>query len=319
MHIEHDIKLDFDDVLLKPKRSTITSRSEVELERAFTFKNSAATWYGIPIVSSNMISVTNYKVGRTMEENKMLACFPKNSKESWGLDRNYHITSLGLNGHPYFCNDLFLCLDVANGYMEKFIDYVKHMRDIFSGVIIAGNVVTPEATEALILAGADVVKVGIGSGAVCTTRLIAGIGYPQLSAVIECADAAHGLGGHIMSDGGCVYVADVVKAFGAGADFVMLGSMLAGHHENGQTHYGMSSEKANVELAGGLKDYKAAEGKEVLIPNRGSLTNTLQEITGGLRSVCAYVGARRLKDLPKCATFIRVNNTHNRSLEQYDN
>ena len=176
-------------------------------------------------------------------------------------------------------------------------------------------------------AGADVVKVGIGPGSVCTTRLQTGVGYPQLSAVIECADAAHGLGGLIMADGGCTSPGDVAKAFGAGADFVMLGGMFAGHEESGgetkvidgkvfKAFYGMSSKKANDEYAGGLADYKSSEGREVLIPFKGKISDTVNDILGGLRSACTYVGASTLKKLSKCTTFIRVNNTHNTIFER---
>lgn len=319
MQIINDVKLDFDDVLLVPKHSTITSRSDVELIREFKFKYSTKKWNGVPIISANMDTVTTRDVVFEMEKHNMLAA---SNKCEIGASISHFIQTIKLTGHNnfLFSNLLFLCIDAANGYMEKFVDKVKWARSAFpEKIIIAGNVVTPEMVQTLILAGADVVKVGIGSGAVCTTRLVAGVGYPQLSAVIECSDAAHGLNGHIISDGGCTKPADVVKAFAAGADFVMLGSMLAGHTENWQEgfHYGMSSTKAN-DLIGGLKDYKASEGREVVIPHRGPLAKTLQEITGGLRSACSYVGARKLKDLPKCATFIRVNNTHNKSLEEFD-
>jgi GMP reductase len=203
-------------------------------------------------------------------------------------------------------------------------------------VIIAGNVVTGEMTEELILNGADIVKVGIGPGSVCTTRIQTGIGYPQLSAVIECADAAHGLGGHIIADGGCATPGDVVKAFAGGADFVMLGGMLAGHDEGGGKvvtkeyltkevgvteeksfiqFYGMSSDAANVKHFGGLKDYRSSEGREILVPYRGEVSNTIQDILGGIRSSCTYAGAQRLKHLMRCATFIRCYDTHNRVFE----
>jgi GMP reductase len=191
-------------------------------------------------------------------------------------------------------------------------------------------------TQQLILSGADIVKVGIGPGSVCTTRIKTGVGYPQLSAVMECADAAHGLGGLVMADGGCTCPGDVAKAFAAGADFVMLGGMLAGHDQGGgqvitkvfQTNelevtmdgeqfkrefkqfvqfYGMSSKAANEKHFGGLKDYRAAEGKEVLITYKGNVSGTVQDILGGLRSACTYVGASQLKHLSKCATFVRVN------------
>lgn len=318
MNFINDIKLDFSDVLLVPKRSTITSRKNVDLSRTFFFKHNDFAWHGIPLISANMTSVTTQRVAVEMENHKMLACLPKGDPERfYGLSLNAVIPSFGVNDDEVFKEVYtnFVCLDVANGYMEKFVDRVKQVREALKNVvIIAGNVVTPSMTEALILAGADIVKVGIGSGAACTTRLVAGVGYPQLSAVIECADAAHGLGGHIISDGGCTNPGDVAKAFAAGADFVMLGGMLAGHEENGTEFYGMSSERANRENSGGLRDYRASEGRELTVNPRGSISNTLQNICGGLRSACAYVGASRLKDLPKCATFCRVNRLVNESL-----
>ena len=244
----------------------------------------------------------------------------------------------------------YLCIDVANGYSERFAGVVKEVRDKYpSLVIIAGNVVTGEMTEELILSGADIVKVGIGPGSVCTTRIKTGVGYPQLSAIMECADAAHGLGGHIIADGGCTCAGDVAKAFGAGADFVMLGGMLAGHDEGGGevitkfygtnevryevgTHlklenhvieekkfvefYGMSSDTANTKHFGGLKEYRSSEGRTVQVPYRGEIKVTVQDILGGLRSACTYAGARKLKDLSKCTTFVRVNNQYNKVYEK---
>lgn len=319
MQIKEDTKLDFQDVLLVPKRSTIASREEVNLERKFKFRYAHDTWEGIPIISSNMSSVTNRDVGLQLAKNRMLACFPKDVISGADLDREFSIRSMGIN-QTYIASklDKLLCVDVANGYMERLPYYIEKLRLYHHElIIIAGNVVTPSMTEALILAGADIVKVGIGSGSACATRLKTGVGYPQLSAIIECADAAHGLGGHIISDGGCTTPGDVVKAFAAGADFVMLGGMLAGHDENGHEFYGMSSERANDEFAGGLKDYKAAEGWEMQLPKRGPIQNTIQDILGGLRSACAYTGAGQLKDLPKCATFVKVNRQLNTSLWEY--
>jgi len=212
----------------------------------------------------------------------------------------------------------YVCIDVANGYHEAFATFVQRIRAAWPQlVIMAGNVVTGEMTEELILSGADIVKVGIGPGSVCTTRKMTGVGYPQLSAVIECADAAHGLGGLICADGGCTTPGDVAKAFGGGADFVMLGGMFAGHAESGgelierggekfKRFYGMSSKAAMQRYAGGVAEYRAAEGKEVLVPYRGEVANTVQEILGGVRSACTYVGARRLKELSKRTTFVRV-------------
>ncbi len=218
----------------------------------------------------------------------------------------------------------FICIDVANGYSEHFVDFVKRIREAFPDkIILAGNVVTGEMVEELLLAGADVIKVGIGPGSVCTTRVKTGVGYPQLSAIIECADAAHGLGGQIISDGGCKVPGDISKAFGGGADFVMLGGMLAGHTESGgelveeesgkkfKLFYGMSSETAMNKYAGGVAEYRASEGKTIKMPFRGPVTETILDILGGLRSTCTYVGASYLKELTKRTTFIRVQEQHN--------
>ena len=217
----------------------------------------------------------------------------------------------------------FICIDVANGYSEHFVNFVQQTRKQYTDkVIIAGNVVTGEMVEELLLAGADMIKVGIGPGSVCTTRVKTGVGYPQLSAIIECADAAHGLGGQIISDGGCKTPGDVAKAFGAGADFVMLGGMLAGHTESGgelieingekfKQFYGMSSTTAMEKHVGGVAEYRASEGKTVQVPFRGDVEATLKDILGGLRSACTYVGASRLKELTKRTTFIRVAEQEN--------
>ena len=225
-----------------------------------------------------------------------------------------------LSKYPKF---QFICIDVANGYSENFTQFVSSIRDKHpSKTIIAGNVVTADMTQELIISGADIVKVGIGPGSVCTTRIQTGVGYPQLSAVIECADAAHGLGAHIIADGGCTCPGDVSKAFGGGSDFVMLGGMLAGHKEGGGTvinadgkeyveFYGSSSEEANEKHYGGLADYRSSEGKKVKIPFRGLLENTVKDILGGIRSSCTYVGAPTLKQLSKCTTFVRVKNQYN--------
>ena len=217
----------------------------------------------------------------------------------------------------------YICIDVANGYTENFIGFVRTMRKTFpSKVIIAGNVVTADMTEALILAGADIVKVGIGPGSVCTTRKKTGVGYPQLSAVIECADAAHGLKGLIVADGGCTCPGDVAKSFAAGADFVMLGGLLAGHKEGGGKlvtiggkdmceFYGMSSATAQSKHGDGLTGYRASEGKRVMIPYKGPVDPTVRDILGGVRSACTYTGSVSLKELSKRTTFIRVNNQIN--------
>ena len=319
MRIIDDTKLDFSDVLISPKRSQLTSRKEADLTRNFTFLHSNHTWTGIPIIAANMDHTGTIAMAHVLMEYPMLTALCKFIKSSeWGWNKNI-IQTVGLDQDlEELTNEAqWVCLDVANGYTERFNDYVDKMRNHWATkkrIIIAGNVCTPEATEQILLAGADIVKIGIGPGSVCTTRKMTGIGYPQLSAVIECADAAHGLGGHIVADGGCTVVGDIAKAFGGGADFVMLGGMLAGHKEcegevenDTMTFYGMSSEEAQLKYYGGKKSHRASEGKKVQVPYRGNVADTIDEILGGLRSSCTYAGARTLKALPKCTTFVKVN------------
>lgn len=323
MRIDNEVKLDYSDVLLRPKRSTMGSRSEVGLERKYTFRNSGQTYSGIPIMAANMDGVGTVEMAKALDRVGLFTCLTKNVTDVPAI--NNVAVSTGITDNDQKRVDLvlernpltrYICIDVANGYSERFIKFVEDMRTKYpEHVIIAGNVVTPDITEELILSGADIVKVGIGPGSVCTTRIKTGVGYPQLSAVIECADAAHGLDGHIIADGGCTSPGDVVKAFAAGADFVMLGGMLAGHDEGGGTvegnkvkFYGMSSKEAQ---GNDFKDYRASEGRVVEIPYRGPVDPTVHDILGGLRSACTYVGARTLKQLSKCATFVRVNNQFN--------
>ncbi len=361
MFIEEDVKLDFCDVLIKPKRSTLKSRKDVSLERAMHYKWSDVHDVVIPIWAANMDTTGTFEMAKAFQmgmcngvwsEQAMpfVALHKHHNIEDWD-STVYYPESLesrmyeadfpsGTNNMAYTCgmnknevekmktvmdkhhhNGLrYICLDVANGYHQDFLDFVRDIRKWAGSrfVIVAGNVVTREMTEALILAGADVVKVGIGPGSVCTTRKVAGVGYPQLSAIMECADAAHGLGGHVMADGGCTCPGDVAKAFGAGADFVMLGGMLAGHDESGgdvieengvpyKRFYGMSSDTAMEKHNGGVATYRASEGKTVTVPYRGQVLDTLKEVFGGIRSACTYVGANNIKNLPKCTTFVRVN------------
>jgi len=347
MRIERDLKLTFDDVLIRPKRSTLVSRSDVNLVREFKFRHAKGTWTGIPIVAANMDTTGLFSIARVLQGHKMLTCTQKfystrEFSEAWeeevepaciAVTCGSTVESFDLLKRKMATNkDLkMICIDVANGYREVFLQFVRRVRKEFSDkIIIAGNVATREMTEALILAGADIVKVGIGPGSVCTTRKVAGVGYPQLSAISECADAAHGLNGHVMSDGGCSSPGDVSKAFAAGADFVMLGGMLAGHDESGgeviddgdggkyKSFYGMSSAKAMETHYGEIAGHRAPEGKEVRVPYRGALEVTIQSILGGLRSACSYVGARRIKDLPKCTTFIRVSMTTNEVFQKFN-
>jgi GMP reductase len=342
MRIENEVKLGFKDVMFRPKRSTLSSRSQVVLERTFKFMHTEIEWTGVPVMAANMDSVGTFEMALVLAQKEMFTAVHKHySFEKWdsflanaptGIE-NYIAMSTGTGSqdlervakifgkHPHL---KFLCIDVANGYAEQFVAFVKEARQQFPGkVIMAGNVVTGEMVEELLLAGADIVKVGIGPGSVCTTRVKTGVGYPQLSAIIECADAAHGIGGQIISDGGCTTPGDVAKAFGAGADFVMLGGMLAGHDESGgktvekngkkyKQFYGMSSSTAMEKHAGGVAEYRASEGKTVEVDYRGPVEITIQDILGGIRSTCTYVGAARLKELTKRTTFIRVAEQENR-------
>ncbi len=342
MRIEYDIKLGFKDVMFRPKRSTLKSRSQVNLERTFKLMHNKTEWSGIPIMAANMDTVGTFEMALALADKKMFTAIHKHySIDEWnqflamapqGIE-NYIALSTGTGSQDFekiaqimTANPQlkFICIDVANGYSEHFVSFVKQTRKKYSDkVIIAGNVVTGEMVEELLLAGADIIKVGIGPGSVCTTRVKTGVGYPQLSAIIECADAAHGLGGQIISDGGCSTPGDVAKAFGAGADFVMLGGMLAGHEESGgatierdgktyRQFYGMSSATAMDKHAGGVAEYRASEGKTVEVPYRGKVENTVQDILGGIRSTCTYVGASQLKELSKRTTFIRVAEQENR-------
>lgn len=342
MRIETDLKLGFKDVMIRPKRSTLNSRSEVALEREFTFLNSKLKWKGIPIMAANMDTVGTFEMATELAKYGLFTAIHKHyTPENWNAfltncDENLTnfiaiSTGTGKTDSQKLAtifkqnsNLKFICIDVANGYSEHFVNFVKKTREKYPNkTIIAGNVVTGEMVEELLLAGADIVKVGIGPGSVCTTRVKTGVGYPQLSAIIECADAAHGLGGQIVSDGGCKVPGDIAKAFGGGADFVMLGGMFAGHDESGgetieinnqlyKQFYGMSSETAMKKHVGSVANYRASEGKTVHIPYRGAVKQTVQDILGSLRSTCTYVGAKRLKELTKRTTFIRVQEQHNK-------
>jgi len=321
MRIIEDVKLDFNDVLIKPKRSTLTTRKDADLTRRFTFRHSKNDWRGIPIIAANMDHTGTYEMHKALREYDMLTALCKFVEYTYQTPSDL-IQTIGLDTNlDTIPQSKWICLDVANGYTERFMEFVEKIRGhskTKDSILIAGNVCTPEATEQIILAGADIVKIGIGPGSVCTTRKMTGVGYPQLSATIECADAAHGLGGHIITDGGCTVVGDIAKSFGAGADFVMLGGMFAGHDEcHGKIEgnnvykqmefYGMSSDKAQIEYYGEKQDYRASEGKVVWVDYVGPVKNTVEEMLGGLRSALTYAGARCIKDLPKCTTFVRVN------------
>jgi GMP reductase len=363
--IINEIKLDFDDVLIRPKRSTLRSRSEVELVRSFKFAHSTRELNCVPIIAANMDTVGTISMGKSLSSLGAITCLHKHYDEDtlvnvfakptdliWystgtskkDIEKLERVFNTIQKSNGYLPN---VCLDVANGYTEQFVKTAAHIRKLFpETILMAGNVVTQEIVEELIIHGkVDIVKVGIGSGSVCTTRLKTGVGYPQLSAVMECTDAAHGLGGHICSDGGCKVVGDVCKAFGANSDFVMLGSMFAGCDEcEGEwkyeyktslgswqpvdprndnpkrkislQYYGMSSKDAMDKHHNGVADYKTTEGKTVIVPYKGLSVDTLLDIYGGLRSACTYIGANKIKDFGKKTTFIQVNNTHNKIYEK---
>lgn len=365
MQIQNEIKLDFCDVLIRPKRSTLVSRSVVNIQRKLVMKHNGAVWKGIPIIAANMDTIGTVEMAKTLAKDNCVTALHKfySATELFSAFKDkdipndrvfftFGVNELDISKMKEFANlidsDLshnignddyvqsyippMICIDVANGYFERFAETVKEIRDTLfkHSTIMVGNVATPEMVEALILAGADIIKIGIGPGSVCTTRKVAGVGYPQLSAIIECADAAHGMGGWICGDGGCVDPGDISKALGAGADFVMLGGMLAGHDEcggerieevltvglltnghkrmiTGMRFYGMSSDTAMKKHYGEVASYRACEGKEVVVPYRGAVTDTISTILGGIRSTMTYIGAKEIKHMPKCTTFIRVN------------
>jgi IMP dehydrogenase/GMP reductase len=358
MHIINEKQYDFSDVLLKPKRSTLSSRKEVNIERNYTFKWSNNKLSCTGILAANMSTTGTFEVAKVMCDNNLITALHKHysAKEiikflKTNKRNDLIFISTGVSDDDYnkikeildtkLVNNI--CVDIANGYTQILKEFVSKLRfDYPESVIMAGNVVTGDMTEDLILSGADIVKIGIGPGAVCTTRRLTGVGRPQLSAIIECADAAHGVGGMICADGGCQTPGDVAKSFGGGSDFVMLGALLAGHEECGgdliikqietneikdnkkvlkeekyKSYYGMSSQYAQEKFYGGLKDYRASEGKYVELPYRGNINNTISEILGGLRSTMTYIGARKLKDIPKCATFYIVNRQLNTIYEQH--
>ena len=337
--IESGEKLDFNNVLIRPKRSTLESRSQVSLERQFRFKYSSKQWDGVPIIAANMDTTGTLGVYHCLKEHKMITALHKfNTMDNFIAYHNQteyipnpymFMLSTGISDDDFQklstlletvqCD--WICIDIANGYMDKLVQFCVRVRNAFQDkIIVAGNVVTREMVEELILNGkVDVVKVGIGPGSACTTRLKTGVGMPQLSAVLECADAAHGVGGHIISDGGITCPGDMAKAFGAGADFVMVGGQFAGHDqnpgkvmedENGNKYksfYGMSSDKAQKKHFGKMNSYRSSEGRVLKVPYKGDLNNTVLDYLGGLRSTCTYINASTIKQIPKCTTFVRVS------------
>jgi len=342
-------KLDFSQVLITPKRSTLRSRSEVLLERTFTFKN-GQTWTGIPIMCANMSTTGTFEVYDELSKHRMITALHKFydyadyarhiqqcDKNGTSLNPDYFMVSTGISDADYeklenLCNLIpikWICIDIANGYIPTLLAFCKKVRQAFPDkIIVAGNVATPDMVNTLCLEGdVDVVKCGIGPGSACTTRLKTGVGMPQLSCIMDCGDAAHGVGKYIVGDGGITCPGDLSKAFCGGADFVMMGGVFAGHDENpgeiiekvlsypGQPNrlqkyklfYGMSSTHAMMKFYGKKNNYRSSEGKVVEIPYKGALSDTVEDYLGGVRSTCTYIGARCLKHMPKCTTFVLVS------------
>jgi GMP reductase len=343
MIVNYEPKLDYSDVLIIPTLSEIKSRKEVTLEVSTTFK-CGASWSGVPIMVANMSTVGTHEMACALFEHKIVTCLKKGGEyyedfaNKYPEKEKYVSLTLGLDSNSKLYVDTatindptFVCLDVANGYMKEFHNFTRKVREKWpKSILIAGNVVTPEGVEELSLAGADLVKIGIGSGSMCLTRRVAGVGYPQLSAVLECAAIAEALGIGIVADGGIVHPGDFSKAFVAGAAFVMAGGLFAGHDECGgeirhgehgelkMLHYGMSSKTANEKYNGGLSDYRASEGRTVEVPYRGPVKNTIQEIFGGIRSACSYIGAFNLPELYSRGKLIKVNRTINNIFESHE-
>lgn len=336
-------QLDFHNVLIRPKRTTMTSRSEVDLTRTFQFPHSSKTWCGVPIISANMDTTGTFEVYDVLSTHRIITALHKHYtvedyKERWckePLNPSLFMVSTGISEDDYnrLCDIMevancdWICIDIANGYMERLVDFCQRVREKFPDkILVAGNVCTREIVEELIIRGkVDVCKVGIGNGSGCLTRLKTGVGMPQLSAIMECADASHGLNGFIIGDGGITCPGDMVKAFGGGADFVMVGGQFSGHDENpgeiieedGKEYkmfYGMSSKHAQTKYYGKMNHYRSSEGRVVKVKYRGSLHDTVLDYLGGIRSACTYINARCIKHIPKCTTFVLVSQQLNTSL-----
>lgn len=341
MKVIEDTKLGFDNVLIKPKKSYINSRKVVNLICEYEFKYSKQKWSGIPLIAANMDTTGTVEMANKLASLNCLTALHKyyNATDYLKLiNINNTILTIGeeipkeLTKIVNEYNFNFILIDVANAYRQKTVEAVMELRKMFrTKTLIVGNVCTAEMTEELILAGADIIKCGIGPGSACTTRKIAGVGQPQLSTILECAEIAHKLGAHIIADGGCRFAGDIVKAFGAGADFVMLGGMLAGTDESAgeliieneenkenqelkefkyKLFYGMSSQKAQDKYSE-FKDYRASEGKVVKVPYNGPVINIVHEIFGGLRSACTYTNSNSLQELSKNTIFLKVTETTN--------
>lgn len=327
-------KFDFADVLLAPSlidasNTEVKSRADVSLEVTYQFPHSETTYTGVPIIAANMDNIGTFKVHDVFSRNNMCVALTKTTTiEQWKMhfDRNLlpnnntAMVSIGLADSDLdMLSEIvkhtpvkFICMDVANGYLPAFARQIEKVRKLYPKmIIVAGNVVTPDAIEVLHRAGADCYKVGIGSGSVCSTRLIAGTGFPQLSALMECYDKVYELGGHMVSDGGCTNAGDFAKAL-VTSSFVMSGGFFAGYNETGTTLYGMSSTKAMNIHQGGVAKHRTSEGHEINLPkSNGPLQDRIDQLLGGLRSACTYQNVNNLIDFKQKASFVRVNQHHN--------
>jgi len=340
MRIEHDTKYDFCDVLIKPRISNLYSRNQIDLVRNIYFPNSKVSWSGIPIIASNMDTIGTYEVYKVLSKHKMVTAFHKfynvdDYLNMEDLDSNYFMVSTGINNDDFnkltdIINKIevkFICIDVANGYMNNLVKFCRRVRELYPNkVIIAGNVVCGDITNKLINEGSvDIVKVGIGPGSACTTRIKTGVGMPQLSAIDDCSKAAHLHNKFVIADGGITCPGDLGKAFGAGADFVMMGGIFSGHDENPgeiieedgnkyKLFYGMSSSKAMMKHYGKINNYRTSEGRVLKVKYKGSLDNTIRDYLGGLRSTGTYIGCDSIEYFKLCCNFVKVNKQYNNML-----
>lgn len=344
MKISQDVKLGFDDVMIVPRRSNIQSRSEVDLIKSFQFYHSPRKLNCIPVICANMASIAGANMAKELAKQDYITCLhkyisPKEiadiiyySSDPWKVFVSIGMKEEGLLKIQETTEEIGyspnICIDVPNGYIDIFVEFCVMIRDHFpESIIMAGNVVTPEAVQELIIHGkVDIVKLGIGPGSQCLTSKVTGVGYPQISCAHECSIVAHGLKseerrlGLVCLDGGYKHVGDLAKGFCAGADFCMTGSMFAGTDEccgewvtsrfsnkkHALKHYGMSSHYAQEKHEGNQKNYRASEGQETIIKYKGPVSKIITEINGGLRSTGAYIGANTIKDFNKCGSFVRI-------------
>lgn len=359
MNIVNEEQLDFDDVMIAPQPSCVESRKDVTIVRPYKFKHTGKVIEGNPAMAANMATTGTFEMAREMQKHQMFCAlhkhysaeeliqFLENNKKEFGTN-DYIFISTGLRKDDFaklqtvmktgLCNNI--CLDAPNGYINGFVQHLNRIRTAFpNSIIMAGNIVTPEKTVELIQNGADVVKLGIGSGSACSTRVKTGVGRPQLSTIIDCVSASKRYEGLVCSDGGVQKPADYIKAIGVHADFVMMGGYLAGCSEAGgklitklvkspfvddncdyimeerkyKLFYGMSSEYAQDQHYNGLADYRASEGIKVLTPYKGPVKKTIQDLEGGLRSALTYVGAQDIEEFPHKITFYKVRRQLNRT------